>query len=374
MKRLHLIALIVFLAAFLISCDSDPEDNSKNPSNPTGKIASVSNTSELKAALKNSSIGTIQVKSGSYDDEYTIDRKIVLEAEKNVMIKDLTVNADGTKIMSPTISRLTASSKIGEGSLLLENVNVTDEAILDGGGRNSIKISGNSVFEGNLIINKAGLGFKLDQNVTINSSVQINQAIYIEPLAAGNIPVISGEVTINADNVYINIKIGNLKFDMSVTTAKLGAYAEIDESKFVNINFEKPKETNLALSGTASSSSNESTTYTPEKAIDNNSKSTYWASGRDFKTPQWLQIDLGTSKRVSKITLVFEAGSSDYDLQYSLDGKNWSDIAVRKSTKTWTSETFSDLNVNGRYFRMSARNTLGTAGVALYEFQIFGYE
>lgn len=136
---------------------------------------------------------------------------------------------------------------------------------------------------------------------------------------------------------------------------------------------------NLALSATATSSSDESATYVASKAIDGD-PGTRWASGgtgsgspKTFDTPQWLQIDLGSSVSFTSpaINLHFEAGSSNYLVQYSSDGSTWTDIGTNRDTPNGgTINITAGLPTMAQYFRILAYTTYGTGGVSLYEFEI----
>jgi F5/8 type C domain len=73
----------------------------------------------------------------------------------------------------------------------------------------------------------------------------------------------------------------------------------------------------LKLSGTATASSSENSTLGPAKAVDGN-VTTRWSSA--FSDPQWLQVDLGSSKAINRVVLRWEAAySTSYDIQFSND-------------------------------------------------------
>src|SRR5262245_5718442 len=68
----------------------------------------------------------------------------------------------------------------------------------------------------------------------------------------------------------------------------------------------------------ASASSVETASFPASYAIDG-SMTTRWSSA--FSDPQWLSIDLGASRRISKVVLSWEAAASaSYQLQVSADG------------------------------------------------------
>ncbi len=116
-------------------------------------------------------------------------------------------------------------------------------------------------------------------------------------------------------------------------------------------------------------SSNENGTLTGPKAVDGNA-TTRWGSleGQD---PQWIRIDLGTTARISRVRLLWEAAyGRAYKIQTSSDAAAWTDVY---STSTGDGGT-DDLTVNGtgRYVRMhgTARGT--PYGYSLFEFEVYG--
>ncbi|MFF0093345.1 discoidin domain-containing protein [Streptomyces canus] len=83
----------------------------------------------------------------------------------------------------------------------------------------------------------------------------------------------------------------------------------------------------LAKGKTATASSSESnpfTSYQPGRAVDGDDSSR-WAS--DWSDDQWWQVDLGSTHRVSKVTLDWErAYGTSYRIELSTDGANWQTV------------------------------------------------
>jgi hypothetical protein len=80
---------------------------------------------------------------------------------------------------------------------------------------------------------------------------------------------------------------------------------------------------NIAANKTASSSSNQDSSYTASKAIDSDN-STRWSS--QSSDPQWINVDLGAYYDVSLVKLNWEAAyAKTYKIQVSGDGTNWID-------------------------------------------------
>src|SRR5688572_6732599 len=74
----------------------------------------------------------------------------------------------------------------------------------------------------------------------------------------------------------------------------------------------------------ATASSVENSGFPAANAIDS-SMTTRWSS--QFSDPQWISINLGGSRRISKVVLSWEAAASkSYTLQVSPDGTNWTTV------------------------------------------------
>jgi len=124
----------------------------------------------------------------------------------------------------------------------------------------------------------------------------------------------------------------------------------------------------ISVGKTATASSQESTSYTPVKAVDG-SVSTSWSS--QFSDPQWIRIDLGATANVSRVVLRWEtAYGRSYRIETSPDGSTWTPIF---STTTGDGGV-DDLAVtgSGRYIRMygTARGTQW--GYSLWELEVYG--
>ncbi|MEU8261882.1 discoidin domain-containing protein [Micromonospora sp. NPDC048999] len=117
---------------------------------------------------------------------------------------------------------------------------------------------------------------------------------------------------------------------------------------------------------TASSAENAGTAAA--NATDGNT-GTRWSSA--FSDPQWLQVDLGATATISRVTLAWEAAyAKSYQIQTSTDGATWTTIW---STTTGAGGTV-DLTVSGtgRYVRMYGTARATAYGYSLWEFQVYG--
>jgi len=118
----------------------------------------------------------------------------------------------------------------------------------------------------------------------------------------------------------------------------------IDQSGTVVVNCDGNN--NVALSGTATASTEESGSLSASNAIDG-SVDTRWASV--FADPQWIRIDLGESYNISRVQLRWEAAfGSAYEIQVSDDATTWTTIFTESSGSGGT-DNITELNGTGRY-------------------------
>jgi hypothetical protein len=124
---------------------------------------------------------------------------------------------------------------------------------------------------------------------------------------------------------------------------------------------------NAALNQPATASSVQSASFPASAAVDGNT-GTRWSSA--FSDPQWLQVDLGSSKNICQVTLDWEAAyATAFQIQTSNDGTNWTTIY---STTAGTGGT-QTLNVtgSGRYIRMYGTARATPYGYSLWEFGVY---
>jgi hypothetical protein len=125
---------------------------------------------------------------------------------------------------------------------------------------------------------------------------------------------------------------------------------------------------NLALNKTASASSTENTGTPASAAFDGNT-ATRWSSA--YSDPQWLQVDLGSTQTICKVTLTWEtAYGKSFKIQTSNDASSWTDVY---STTTGTGGV-QNLTVSGsgRYVRMYGTVRATQWGYSLWEMAVYG--
>ena len=96
---------------------------------------------------------------------------------------------------------------------------------------------------------------------------------------------------------------------------------------------------------------------------------TRWSSA--FSDPQWLEVDLGSARRICTVVLNWEAAyATSFQIQTSTDGSNWTTIY---STTSGTGG-IQNLTVTGtgRYIRMYGTARATAYGYSLWEFRVYG--
>ncbi|WP_194924584.1 choice-of-anchor D domain-containing protein [Catenulispora pinisilvae] len=136
--------------------------------------------------------------------------------------------------------------------------------------------------------------------------------------------------------------------------------------------------TDLALNQPTSASGS-TQNYAPANAVDGNT-STYWESA-DNAFPQWIQVDLGAAKSVSKIVLdlppatAWATRTQTLSVLGSTDGSTFSTVVgsanytFNPSTGNTVTITFSSTST--RYLRLNFTANTGWPAGQLSEFQVF---
>jgi hypothetical protein len=125
---------------------------------------------------------------------------------------------------------------------------------------------------------------------------------------------------------------------------------------------------NLALNCPATASSTQMSSTLPQYVDDGNA-TTRWSSAQQID-PQWIYIDLGSTKPIGRVVLNWEtAYASSYQIQTSPDASTWTTIF---STTTGNGGT-DDLTVSGagRYVRMYGTVRGTQFGYSLWEFEVY---
>ncbi|MFI6481698.1 discoidin domain-containing protein [Nonomuraea sp. NPDC050663] len=129
-------------------------------------------------------------------------------------------------------------------------------------------------------------------------------------------------------------------------------------------------ETLLSQGKPATASSVEDATFPASLAFDGDTTTTRWASieGSD---PQWLQVDLGASRQLSRVKLTWEAAyGKTYKIQLSADGSTWTDAHSTTTGDGGVDE--AAITGTARYVRMHGTQRGTSYGYSLYEMQVYG--
>ncbi|MFC6084787.1 penicillin acylase family protein [Sphaerisporangium aureirubrum] len=127
---------------------------------------------------------------------------------------------------------------------------------------------------------------------------------------------------------------------------------------------------NLAQAGSARASSVQLlTSHTAAKAIDGDPSSTRWSSS--YSDNQWLQVDLGSAKPVSRVILRWESAyGAAYNVQVSNDGSAWTTV-YSTTTGDGGVDNVTFAPVNTRYVRMQGVRRGTSYGYSLYEMEAY---
>lgn len=128
---------------------------------------------------------------------------------------------------------------------------------------------------------------------------------------------------------------------------------------------------NLARSGTATASSAYGSNYSASRAIDG-STSTYWRSSSGGT--QWLRVDLGAAKTVTKIVVNWydTRYARAYRLESSADGTNWTQHYSTTSGTGGVNTITLPSAANARYVRITC-TVPNDSNYRIREFEVWGY-
>jgi beta-glucanase (GH16 family) len=125
----------------------------------------------------------------------------------------------------------------------------------------------------------------------------------------------------------------------------------------------------LSQGKTATASSVANSSRLAQYAVDGNT-STRWASA--YTHNEWLQVDLGQTHTINRVTLQWEAAyGKSFKIQTSDDGTTWTDI-YSTTTGTGGTQDLTGLSGTGRYVRMLGIQRGTQYGYSLWEFRVYG--
>ena len=131
----------------------------------------------------------------------------------------------------------------------------------------------------------------------------------------------------------------------------------------------KPALSNVDLAQSAVASSQHSSPYAPQFAVDGE-PGTRWSSA--FLDNQWIRVDLGTSLPINRVVLSWEwAYGKGYLIQVSNDATNWTTVFTEVDGDGGIDDITFD-TVNARYVRMYGTERASEFGFSLWAFEVYG--
>ena len=130
-----------------------------------------------------------------------------------------------------------------------------------------------------------------------------------------------------------------------------------------------PPTGNLALGAKATASSQQNGGLKAENAVDGKS-GTRWSSAQSDN--EWILVDLGSEKTVGKVLLKWEhAAGKDYTVQFSSDGKNFTEVFRKTDGKSKATETIKIAPKKTRYIRVVGTKRATNYGYSLWEIEAY---
>ncbi|MFV0126398.1 ricin-type beta-trefoil lectin domain protein [Streptomyces sp. HMX112] len=127
--------------------------------------------------------------------------------------------------------------------------------------------------------------------------------------------------------------------------------------------------TDLARGKPTTASSSEDTSRQPDKATDGDPL-TRWASAA--ADPQWLRVDLGTTRTIKQVKLNWEAAyGKAYQIQTSNDGTNWTTVYTTTNATGGVQDI--SMNASSRYVRMHGTQRGTSYGYSLWSFEVYSF-
>ncbi|HOS56286.1 MAG TPA: hypothetical protein PK385_09530, partial [Spirochaetota bacterium] len=228
-------AFFIIFAGCMLSSDPSSGGDTNDPGySVTGNTASVSSSMGLSAVLLDKNIENINLKSGDYDGSYLVNNAVAISGESGVTINDLKINKTGSTISSLSATNVEVTENVGDGDCKIQSCFLTNLTI-NGGGSNSVEISGNSKVKGNMNVNKKNVSVKMNSTIEIKNALITNACNLIQ---LDNTEDINESII---DNVNLNIISGDLGSRMNINIV----------SKNINV-LGLPAATKMELSGKTS--------------------------------------------------------------------------------------------------------------------------
>jgi uncharacterized protein len=119
----------------------------------------------------------------------------------------------------------------------------------------------------------------------------------------------------------------------------------------------------------ATASSSENATFGAGNAVDGNT-GTRWSS--QFSDPQWISVDLGSVRSVSRVRLAWEAAyGRAYRIEVSQNNTTWTTVNTTTASDGG-SDDIPFTATDARYVRMWGTARATAWGYSLFEFEVYG--
>lgn len=126
---------------------------------------------------------------------------------------------------------------------------------------------------------------------------------------------------------------------------------------------------NMAAGAFAESKSVESSHLNAQNAVDGDFYSRF--SSR-FSDRQWFKVDLGEPRSINGVSILWEAAyGSVYDIEVSLDGKDWTRVA-QQTSGSGGMDYLPFAETEARYIRLQAYQRGSQYGYSFWEFMVHG--
>ncbi|HOF01587.1 MAG TPA: hypothetical protein PK385_08615 [Spirochaetota bacterium] len=213
-KIRFIISAIVIFALFL-GCDIKKIPTTDDGIEVDGKIASVTTDAGFKAALARTDLETINL-SGTFDGSYSVNSAVAINGSSGTSVNGLVINRSGVELDGFSANSVEVASGVGDGDCKIQNVAINDQFIINGGGANSVYVSGTSNVKGVMKVNKAGVSVKLSAQVSINKAVLTANCSLDQTGDTGE-----GKVTTIFINVASSGGAANMTIDVKTTNVNI---------------------------------------------------------------------------------------------------------------------------------------------------------
>ncbi|GAA2092910.1 PQQ-dependent sugar dehydrogenase [Actinomadura alba] len=154
-----------------------------------------------------------------------------------------------------------------------------------------------------------------------------------------------------------------------VFTGGAGALFDVDDFTLSGGSTPPPTSGLLSANRPVTASSTEGAGFPASAVVDGNA-GTRWSSA--FSDPQWISIDLGSTRSVNRVVLQWEAAyGRAYRIETSTNGTTWTS-AHSTTTGDGATDDITLAPVSARYVRMYGTQRATPYGYSLWEMEVYG--